>query len=310
MDKKAKKSALLLFTTAVIWGVAFVCQSKGMDYMGPLTFMASRNILAALFLLPLVVASVKKGNIRLRKNILGGIVCGVVLVAADFCQQYGITMTTVGKAGFITTLYIIFTPILGIFVHKKIGLKIWLCAFAAMAGMYLICITDSFSIGRGDTFVFICAVLFAVHILVIDRYVTDKNGVVLSCVQFFTCSAISGVLSLVFEAPKPSQIADGIIPVLYAGLISSGIGYTLQTIGQKGLSPTIAALILSLESVISAVAGYFAYKVGILTTDQTLTLRQIIGCAVVFAAVIAVQLPDINFKRRTVNDKNSLEGLQ
>ena len=306
MQRNSIKSAVMLFITAVIWGVAFVSQSKGMEYMRPFTFTASRNILAVLFLLPMVIRKAK--NIDWCITIKGGIACGVVLTAADFCQQYGITMTSVGKTGFITTLYIIFTPILGIFLHKKIGLKIWLCAFTAMVGMYFICMTDSFSVSRGDLLVFMCAILFAVHILVIDKFAPHTDGVVLSCIQFATCFVLCGSFALIFDKPTIGQISDGIIPILYAGILSSGVGYTLQTVGQKGINPTIAALILSLEAVVSAVAGYYAYKIGILSTDQTLTTRQIIGCAIVFASVIMVQLPEGMFKKGRIKiDKNGME---
>lgn len=310
MQKNSIKSVIMLFITAVIWGVAFVSQSKGMDYVKPLTFMAARNILAALFLLPVVIRRAKKGGIVPKITVKGGVLCGIALTAADFCQQYGITMTSVGKTGFITALYIIFTPILGIFLHKRIGLKIWVCAFIAAVGMYFICMTDSFYISRGDTFVFTCAILFAVHILVIDYFVPHTDGVVLSFVQFFTCFVICSILASVFDKPAAGQLREGIIPILYAGILSSGVGYTLQTVGQKGINPTIAALILSLESVVAAVAGYYACRLGILSTDQTLTVRQIMGCAIVFAAVITVQLPNINFKERKINcDKNSVEKI-
>lgn len=306
MERTKLKCTAMLFTTAFIWGLAFVSQSKGMEYMKPLTFMAARNILAALFLLPVVICKLKKGEIDIKQTLKGGILCGIVLVAADFCQQYGITMTSVGKTGFITTLYIIFTPILGVFLHKKVGVKVWICALIAAVGMYFICMTDkSFSVSKGDAMVFMCAILFAVHILVIDRFGEQADGVALSCIQFFTCFVLCTIMSAAVDKPTVSQLKEGIIPILYAGILSSGVGYTFQTLGQRGVSPTIAALILSLESVVAAVSSYYAYKWGILATDQVLTSRQISGCVIVFAAVIIVQLPDFKFKER----KTKNEGL-
>ena len=150
---------------------------------------------------------------------------------------------------------------------------------------------EKFSIGMGDLLVLLCAVVFAVHILVIDHFSPQTDGVILSCIQFFVCFVISGVCALIFEQPSFEQISDGAVSVLYAGIMSSGVAYTLQIVGQKSLNPTVAALILSLESVVATIAGYVAYLVGFLSTDQTMSARQIIGCAVVFAAVILVQLP-------------------
>lgn len=301
MQRSDIKSAALLFITALIWGMAFVSQSKGMEFVKPLTFTASRNFFAVLFLLPLVIHKCLRGKVDLKANLKGGTVCGIVLTAADFCQQYGIMNTTVAKAGFITALYIIFTPLMGVFIHKKVGLKVWFCAAVATVGMYFISITDGFSIGRGDLFVFLCAILFALHILVIDGFEEGTDGVVMSFVQFAVCFVICFVLALIFDKPQVSQLREGIVPILYAGILSSGIGYTLQTLGQRGFNPTAAALILSLEAVIAAVSGVLAYKLGILSTDQSLTQRQIIGCIIVFAAVIFVQLPDFKLRERKIS---------
>lgn len=296
MDKTKAKCTAMLFITAFIWGTAFVSQSKSMDYMSPFTFMAARNILAVLFLLPVVIYRLKKGSINVKQTLKGGICCGIALVVADFFQQYGITMTSVGKTGFITTLYIIFTPILGVFLHKKVEPKVWVCALISVVGLYLICVNENdFSINKGDILVFVCAILFAVHILVIDCFKGEADGVAMSCVQFFVCFVLCTGLSLITDKPTASQLKDGIIPILYAGILSSGIGYTFQTLGQRGVNSTVAALILSLESVAAAVSGYAAFKLGILTTNQTLTLRQIVGCVIVFVAVIIVQLPNVKF---------------
>lgn len=266
-----------------------------MDSMGPFTFTAARSLLGGLVLLPVIAfrrsREAEKKPIPWKITLIGGACCGLALTAAGLFQQFGIMGTTVGKSGFITALYIIFTPILGIFLKRKASLIVWIGALAAVVGMYLLCIDGSFTIGTGDLLVLICSVLFAVHILVIDHFSPLADGVMLSCIQFFVCAIVSGALMLIFEKPSLGQLIDGAIPVLYAGVLSSGVGYTLQIVGQKGMNPTAAALILSLESVISSVAGYLAYRVGFLTTDQTMTARQVAGCAVVFAAVILVQVP-------------------
>lgn len=301
MNKTILRNSLLLFLTALIWGTSFVSQAVGMDSMGPFTFTAARSLLGGLVLLPVIFfrrsREAEKKPIPWKITLIGGVCCGLALTAAGLFQQFGIMGTTVGKSGFITALYIIFTPILGIFLKRKASLIVWIGALAAVVGMYLLCIDGSLTIGTGDLLVLICSVLFAVHILVIDHFSPLADGVMLSCIQFFVCAIVSGVLMLIFEEPSLGQLIDGAIPVLYAGVLSSGVGYTLQIVGQKGLNPTAAALILSLESVISSVAGYLAYRIGFLTTDQTMTARQVAGCAVVFAAVILVQIPIPNRKK-------------
>lgn len=298
MDIKKLRSSFLLLLTAIIWGVAFVSQSEGMEHMGGFTFTAARSILGCIVLLPVIaflrlrVPKPKRKKLPLKPTIIGGICCGLALTVASLLQQFGISMTTVGKGGFITALYIIFTPVLGIFIGRKAPKIVWVSAGLAAVGLYLLCMNgEKFSIGMGDLLVLLCAVVFAVHILVIDHFSPQTDGVILSCIQFFVCFVISGVCALIFEQPSFEQISDGAVSVLYAGIMSSGVAYTLQIVGQKSLNPTVAALILSLESVVATIAGYVAYLVGFLSTDQTMSARQIIGCAVVFAAVILVQLP-------------------
>lgn len=215
----------------------------------------------------------------------GGICCGLALCCAALFQQFGIVYTTVGKAGFITTLYIIIVPIMGIFLKKKVPGKVWIAAVIAAVGMYLLCMSESLRLSRGDTYVFICAILFSIHILVIDYFSSKADGVELSCLQFLTAGIIGSVLALIFERPTLSNFAGGIIPLAYAGIMSSGVAYTLQVIGQKDLDPTVASLILSLESVVSMLAGWVILK-------QALSPRELFGCVLVFAAVILAQLPE------------------
>ncbi len=287
MKKISFGSSLLLFLAACIWGVAFVAQSVGMDYMGPCTFNGIRFLIGGTVLLPLVYVRVKK-----KKNtpeelppaltLKGGICCGLAICAASLCQQIGIMETTVGKAGFITTLYIIIVPVFGLFLRKKVPGKVWIAAAVAAVGMYMLCINESFSVSRGDTFVFLCAIIFAVHILVIDYFSPKTDGVALSCIQFYTAGIICTVAAFAVETPTWGQFVSGIVPILYAGVMSCGVAYTLQIIGQKNVEPTVASLILSMESVVSVLAGW-------VILGQELSSKELAGCVLVFAAVILVQ---------------------
>lgn len=304
-EKSTIKRSLLLLLAACIWGVAFVAQSAGMDYVGPFTFNAARFVLGGTVLLPLIWVRRKTGAAAQgpeeadalsgeengkkpsswKTTLLGGLSCGLALGTASTVQQMGIIHTSVGKAGFITTLYIIIVPILGLFLHKRVRPIIWLGALMAACGLYLLCVNETLSINRGDVLIFICSILFAVHILVIDYFSPKMDGVVLSCIQFYTSALISGVLAFIFEKPELSGLIAAAVPVLYAGIMSCGVAYTLQVIGQKGMDPTVASLILSLESVVSVLAGW-------VILGQTLSGKELLGCAVVFAAVILVQLPE------------------
>lgn len=295
MKKFSLKSSLLLFLAAFIWGVAFVAQSVGMDYMGPLTFNGARFLMGSLVLLPFVLIKRKqnkragKAPASLKTTIIGGVCCGLALCSAALFQQYGIMYTTVGKAGFITTLYIILVPFFGIFLRKKIQRKVWIGAVIAAAGMYLLCMSERLALSRGDTLVFICAILFSVHILVIDYFSPMADGVELSCIQFLTAGIIGSMGAILFEQPTLQCLIDGIIPLAYAGILSSGVAYTLQVIGQKDMDPTVASLILSMESVFSALAGW-------MILHQKLSGRELFGCVLVFMAVILVQLPEKKHK--------------
>lgn len=291
MKKFSLKSSLLLFLAAFIWGVAFVAQSVGMDYMGPLTFNGARFLMGSLVLLPFVLLRRKQNKkagrapASLKTTITGGVCCGLALCSAALFQQYGIMYTTVGKAGFITTLYIILVPFFGIFLKKRIPGKVWIGAVIAAAGMYLLCMSERLALSRGDTLVFICAILFSVHILVIDHFSPMADGVELSCIQFLTAGIIGSMGAILFEQPTLQCLIDGMIPLAYAGILSSGVAYTLQVIGQKDMDPTVASLILSMESVFSALAGW-------VILHQKLSGRELFGCALVFTAVILVQLPE------------------
>lgn len=288
------KNSLFLLLAATIWGIAFVAQSVGMDYVGGFTFNAVRSIIGALVLFPVILVFGNKKEERAfseeekkasRKTlILGGISCGTCLCLASNFQQFGIKYTSVGKAGFITACYIVIVPIIGIFLKKKCSPYIWAAVAMALAGLYLLCITDGFSIGTGDFLVLICAFIFSVHILMIDHFSPMVDGVKLSCIQFLVCGILSGIPALIFENPQISSILAAWQPILYAGVMSCGVAYTLQIVGQKNMNPTVASLILSLESCISVLAGW-------VLLNQKLSFKEILGCFIMFAAIILAQLP-------------------
>ena len=289
------KNSLILLLTATIWGVAFVAQSVGMDYVGGFTFNAVRSIIGSIVLLPVILFLDRQKTPAVRTEeekksgqktlLMGGIACGICLCLASNFQQFGIKYTTVGKAGFITACYIVIVPILGLFLKKKCSPYIWGAVVMALIGLYLLCITDGFSIGKGDILVMICAVLFSLHILVIDYFSPKVDGVKMSCIQFLVCGILSGIPALIFENPQISSILAAWQPILYAGVMSCGVAYTLQIVGQKNMNPTVASLILSLESCISVLAGW-------IILGQSMSRKEILGCVIMFAAIILAQLPE------------------
>lgn len=284
------KNGLMLFLTAFIWGTAFVAQSVGMDYLGPFTFNGVRSLIGGIALLPCIwllhkLNGESKNEGSRRELLTGGTACGVLLFAASSFQQIGIQYTTAGKAGFITAFYIVIVPVLGVFLHKKIGWKIWLAVILALAGLYFLCITESFSIGKGDTMVFLCALVFAVHILVVDYYSPKVDGVKMSCIQFFVCGILSLPFMFTLETPELGSIVVAWMPLLYAGVLSCGVAYTLQILGQKNVNPAVASLILSLESCFSVLAGW-------IVLGERLSLRESAGCVLMFMAIILAQLPE------------------
>lgn len=296
MTAKQSKNFLLLFTAAVIWGVAFVAQSVGMDYVGPYTFNMVRTLLGGLVLIPCIFLLGRKNARkedgqsqspqtfdRPRDLIIGGGLCGLMLFIATSLQQVGIQYTTVGKAGFITALYIILVPILGIFLKRKPGLRIWISVVIALAGLYLLCMTGSFSLSKGDFLILICSLCFSIHIMIVDHFSVRVSGTKLSCIQFFVAAALSAVPMFLLETPRMSNILQAWLPILYAGILSCGVAYTFQIIGQKGCDPTIASLILSLESVVSVLAGW-------MILHQSLSAKEITGCVLMFAAIILAQV--------------------
>ena len=307
MTKQQIRNSLLLLLAACVWGVAFVAQSVAMDHIGPFTFSCARFLLGGAVLLPVigifslfqkkadtpVANSVQKLSFWARnKNlIIGGVCCGTALCIANNFQQVGIVTTSAGKAGFITAFYIVFVPILSLFFGKKSRLVIWVSVALALGGLYLLCVTESFSINRGDIYIMICALVFSAHILIIDHFSPLVDGVKLSCIQFFVAGILSAVPMLLFENPSFAQLQAASVSILYAGIMSCGVAYTLQVVGQKNMNPTIASLILSLESVVSVLAGW-------IILHQALSTREIIGCILMFGAIILAQLPE---KKRSTN---------
>lgn len=310
----AMRSNLLLVLTAFIWGVAFVAQSVGMDYVGPFTFNASRNIIAPIVLLPFIVltgkrnrdletvargeeetaqtnkkkAIIKKGIIKSEGTgtlLLAGLLSGTALCVASCLQQYGIMTSTVGKSGFITALYILIVPLLGLFVGKRVGRRVWISVAIAIIGLYLLCMAESLSFSRGDIFLLLCALCFSFQILIVDYYSPKVNGVHMAALQFLVSGIISSILALTFEHPSMDAILAAWKPILYAGAMSSAVGYTLQIIAQKDTDPVIASLLMSLESAFSLLAGW-------VILGQHLSPRELSGCALMFAAIMLAQIPE------------------
>lgn len=284
----------MLLLAAFIWGSAFVAQSVGMDYVEPFTFNCVRSIVGGLVLIPCIYllgkmrSSEETPEIKQTDQktlVIGGVSCGVILCLASNAQQIGIQYTSVGKAGFITALYIVIVPILGMFLKRRCGWKVWVSVMIALVGFYLLCMVGGFSLERGDIWLLCCAVLFSFHILVIDHFSPMVDGVKMSCIQFFTCGVLSGMAMLVTENPDISNILAAWGPILYAGVLSSGVAYTLQIVGQKNYNPTVATLLLSLESVFSVLTGWAVLH-------QKLSARELCGCVLIFIAVILAQLPD------------------
>ena len=295
---KTLRGSVLLTLTALIWGCAFVAQSTAMDHVGPFSYQAVRSFIAGAALLS---ASFLQNAVRrkrgvytkpsredLRRLAAGGLVCGTALGIASNLQQLGIKFTTAGKAGFITAMYIIFVPLLGLLLfHRKPPLNVWAGVAAAVVGLYLLC-GGGLSVSAGDLCVLACSLGFAVHIICCGHFAEGCDCIALSGLQFIVCGTVSSVLVLVFEADGLSSLAGGLydarFSVLYAGVVSSGVGYTLQLLGQRDVSPTVSSLLMSLESVFAAAAG-------VLLLNESLSAAELAGCALMLAAVVTAQLP-------------------
>ena len=299
------KGNLMLLLTAFIWGSAFVAQSTGMNYIGPFTFLAIRSFLGVIALLPVIAfraskqeKTVRQQNSRVKITWTGGFCCGIILGVASAFQQVGLGMTSAGKAGFITALYIVIVPIVSVFIGKKIHLSTWFYLLIALVGFYLLSVKEGFSIGKGDLLVLCCAFCYSIHILTIDYFLNKgADTVKMSCIQFLVSGVLGLILTVLFETPSLASIWDAKIPLLYAGVLSSGVAYTLQIVGQKYTEPTIATLLMSLESVFAALTGW-------IVLHEVLSGKELLGCLLVFLAVILAQIP-FPIKRKITDEEEN-----
>ena len=292
MQKNQLFGSLILMLTALIWGTAFAFQRAGMEQIGPLTFVASRMTLSAAVVGLVSILHKKRASRNgmeakadVRHTVKGGVCCGAVLALASIFQQTGIVYTTAGKAGFITALYILIVPVINhVFFRKRSNWIVWLSVLLGVAGMYLLCMTESLSLSRGDALICVCAVLFSAHILCCDHFVRMGDPINISVVQFITATLVTWTAAFILETPSLKTIIPAVIPILYCGIMSGGVGYTLQLVAQKRTDPTVASLLMSFEAVFAVIAGA-------LLLHEKMSARELLGCAVMLTAIIAVQLP-------------------
>ena len=281
---------------ALIWGTAFVAQDMCADKIGPMTFNATRFFIAVVMLLIIIwifgklskdhpQRTAEERKIDRKQLMLGGLCCGMALAVSSNFQQAGIGAgTDAGKAGFITALYIVLVPILGLFLKKKVSLPVWISVGLAVVALYLLCITGDFSLAPGDLLMLLCAFFFAIHILVIDHFTAAVDGMKLSCAQFLVAGVLSAIGALFFEAPDLAAILSCILPILYVGIFSCGVAYTLQILAQKDSNPTVVTILLSMESVFAVISGA-------IILHQRMTGREYLGCVLMLVAVLLAQIP-------------------
>lgn len=287
---KELKASIMLFITSIIWGLAFVAQAQGMEHIGPFTFTASRSLVAIIFLYLTYVffnktsKSYREQKFDMKRTIRGGILCGLVFTFGINFQQIGLVYTTAGKASFLTALYIVFIPIIGLFYGKKINKKLQLCIVFAMIGTYLMSVKGSLSMNIGDLITIFGSIVFAIHILMLSEFSKDTNAVLVSLIQFAVCGFFSLIAALIFEGIEIDAILKSYLPILYVGILSSGVGFTIQLMALKELDPVVASMISSLESVFGAIFGW-------LILSQSMSEREIIGGIIIFMATLLAQLP-------------------
>ena len=302
---KTLRANLLLLLTAFIWGIAFVAQDVAMDAMEPFTFNTVRTLIAGLALLPCIrlldaVERKRSANAgeptpamrvfasmtpaQKKTLLIGGICCGVALTFGTSLQQIGIKETSAGKAGFVTALYIVLVPISGLFFGRSVRRNVWLAVFVCLAGLFLLCVTETLSVSMGDFYLLLCVIAFTVHILVIDHFSPRTDCVRMSCLQFFVASALCSVMMVLTEHPTLEGILRGWLPLLYAGVLSGGMGYTLQMIAQRDTDPTVASLLMCLESVFAVLAQW-------VLLGELLSARELAGCALMLVGIVMAQLP-------------------
>ena len=292
---KEIKSVFILLLTAAIWGFAFVAQRIGMDFLGAFTFNGIRFAMGSISLLPVIYFFNKKSKVEnsaervdadIKTTVKSGMIAGIVLYIAASLQQVGLIYTTAAKAGFITSLYIVLVPILGIFLKQKTRSTTWIGAVTAAVGLYFLSINENLTIEFGDLLQIIGAFFWAAHIQLIDKFVKNVDAIKLSSVQFATCSVLSLITAFIFEEVNMSGIIDAIVPLLYGGIMSAGVAYTLQAVGQRNAKPSHAAIALSMEAVFAAIGG-------ILLLKETLPLRGYFGCALMLAGMLISQTENI-----------------
>lgn len=300
MRNQKLKGNILLLTAAFVWGLSFIFQSKGIEKIPPLAFNGIRSLVGGIVLLPLIFFrdrhKLKNGLTiqKVDKNLIwGGIICGVFLCIATTLQTVGMLETSPGKAGFITALYMIVVPIINLFRGKKPTALITVSVLTAISGLYFMCIPKGeFSLTKGDFLILCCAFVFAGHILAIDNFAPRVDGVKLACLQFFVCGVINIIWMFFDEIPSLQTIADAKIDIAYAGIMSCGIAFTLQIIGQKYTDPTSASILMSLESVFATLSTVVFIALGWELTGGALTGREILGCGLMFCAIVLIQIPD------------------
>jgi drug/metabolite transporter (DMT)-like permease len=292
MSNKSLRSNMLLLLTAAIWGFAFVAQRVGSQYVGAFTFNGIRFALGAMSLIPLIIYFDKREKVEkventhetnIKKIIVPGIIVGMVLYAGATLQQIGLIYTTAGKASFLTGLYMVLVPLIGIFLKQKVEKNSWVGVGFAVVGLYLLSVNENFTMSFGDLLEVIGAVFWAVHILTIDYFTKKVDALKLSCVQFFTCAGLSLVTALIFEQITVSGIQSALIPLLYGGLLSVGVAFTLQVVAQKNAKPSHAAIILSMESVFGAIGGA-------LMLGESMSTRGYLGCALILGGILVTQI--------------------
>ena len=287
---KELKASIMLFITSIIWGLAFVAQAQGMEHIGPFTFTASRSLVAIIFLYLTYIffnktsKSYREQKFDMKRTIRGGVLCGLVFTFGINFQQIGLVYTTAGKASFLTALYIVFIPIIGLFYGKKINKKLQLCIVFAMIGTYLMSVKGSLSMNIGDLITIFGSIVFAIHILMLSEFSKDTNAVLVSLIQFAVCGFFSLIAALIFEGIDMTAILKSYLAILYVGILSSGVGFTIQLMALKELDPVVASMISSLESVFGAVFGW-------LILSQSMSEREIIGGIIIFVATLIAQLP-------------------
>lgn len=303
---KTIRANLLLLLTALIWGIAFVAQDVAMDAMEPFTFNAARMLVAALVLLPCIrlldaienKRAVSSGHpsaiasrtframshAQKKTLLLGGVCCGVALFFGSSLQQFGIKETSAGKAGFVTALYIVLVPLSGLFFKRSVRRNVWLAVVLCVIGLFLLCVTETLSVSIGDLYLLLCAAAFTAHILIIDHFSPKTDCVRMSCLQFFVASALCGIMMVFTEHPTLQGLLKGWIPLLYAGILSGGMGYTLQMIAQRDTDPTVASLLMCLESVFAVLAQW-------VILGELLSARELLGCGLMLIGIVLAQLP-------------------